>query len=364
MPNSQIINSERSVVLAPPPKLPSPSHLPQKPGTTLIVDRYLRQKKLDIHDNHSWPALRQGRARAGGLACGRGGMEYALPPDRLRRRGYYGPSGVGVLGQRPEMGPLPVVVEDAQDLRRAAVSPEGVRNHGGELRRLAGLDHDGPLAKQQHYGSRQDGEPVLAGMDFQLSAARGRWPGDPHLRQGASVRAGLAAEHPGGHPAPLMQGVGRVGAWHTRSITTSTTARTRPANRRWPSWWISTLKCCIHTCPRSPAGSARWRVTGLRSGSSTWAAGPVPAPSPCSSASRRPTRSRWTYPRRCCAASRAKPTFSAVPTGSGRPRRAWTRDGRVSARPAWCGRLRRCTIWPIPIGSWPRSWPPCAPAGG
>src|ERR1017187_7486665 len=192
MPNSQIINSERSVVLAPPPKLPSPSHLPQKPGTTLIVDRYLRQKKLDIHDNHFWPALRQGRG--GRLGLPQREMEYALPPDRLRRRGYYGPSGVGVLGQRPEMGPLPVVVEDAQDLRRAAVSPEGVRNHGGELRRLAGLDHDGPLAKQQHYGSRQDGEPVLAGMDFQLSAARGRWPGDPHLGHGDAVRAGLAAQ--------------------------------------------------------------------------------------------------------------------------------------------------------------------------
>ena len=72
-------------------------------------------------------------------------------------------------GQWPQMGALPVVVEDAKHLRRAVMSSEGVRNHGGELRRLAGLDHDGPLAKQQHNGSRQDGEPVPARMDFQLA---------------------------------------------------------------------------------------------------------------------------------------------------------------------------------------------------
>src|ERR1017187_955655 len=80
MPNSPIINSERSVVLAPPPKLPSPSHLPQKPGTTLIVDRYLRQKKLDIHDNHFWPALRQGRGGRLGLRAARDGVRVATGP--------------------------------------------------------------------------------------------------------------------------------------------------------------------------------------------------------------------------------------------------------------------------------------------
>ena len=37
------------------------------------------------------------------------------------------------------MGTLPVVVEDAQDLRRAAAGAERVRDHRGKLRGLAGL---------------------------------------------------------------------------------------------------------------------------------------------------------------------------------------------------------------------------------
>ena len=49
-----------------------------------------------------------------------------------------------------EVGALAVVVEDAQDLGRAAAGAERVRDHRGELRRLARLDQDGPLAQHQH----------------------------------------------------------------------------------------------------------------------------------------------------------------------------------------------------------------------
>ena len=48
------------------------------------------------------------------------------------------------------MGALPVVVEDAQDLGRAAVRAERVRSHRGELGGLPGPDQDGPLTQQQH----------------------------------------------------------------------------------------------------------------------------------------------------------------------------------------------------------------------
>ena len=61
------------------------------------------------------------------------------------------------------MGTLPVVVEDAQDLRGAAPGAERVRDHRGELRRLAGLDHDGPLPQHQDDGPGQDREPVRPG---------------------------------------------------------------------------------------------------------------------------------------------------------------------------------------------------------
>src|ERR1700722_3657765 len=102
----------------------------------------------------------------------------------------------------PQMGALSVLVEDAQDLRRAAASVEGVRNHGGELRRLAGLDQDGPLPQPQHDRSRQDGEPVLAGMDFQLvRVPSGFTPGEAHLGDGDAVRPGLSAQQPGRHAA-------------------------------------------------------------------------------------------------------------------------------------------------------------------
>src|ERR1022692_2305232 len=100
------------------------------------------------------------------------------------------------------MGALSVVVEDAQDLRRTVMRPEGMRNHGGELRCLAGLDHDGPLSQQQHNGSRQDGEPVPAGVDLQLAGpAPGFRPGDTHLGHGDAMRPGLPAQHPGGQPS-------------------------------------------------------------------------------------------------------------------------------------------------------------------
>src|ERR1035438_7184265 len=99
------------------------------------------------------------------------------------------------------MGALSVVVEDAQDLRRAALGAERVRNHGRELRCLTGLDQDGAPAQQQHDGSRQDGEPVPTGMHPQLvGAGPGRRLGAPHLRHRYTVRSGLPGQHPGGHP--------------------------------------------------------------------------------------------------------------------------------------------------------------------
>lgn len=65
-----------------------------------------------------------------------------------------------------------VVIEDAQDLGRSAVRLDGVRDHGGELGRLARFDPDGALAEEQRDGSRQDGEPVLAGVYAELVGPR------------------------------------------------------------------------------------------------------------------------------------------------------------------------------------------------
>ncbi|MCW2914965.1 MAG: hypothetical protein JWN52_3033 [Actinomycetia bacterium] len=47
------------------------------------------------------------------------------------------------------MDAFSVVVEDDEDLDRAVVGSDGVRNHGGELCRVAGLDQDGPLPHLQ-----------------------------------------------------------------------------------------------------------------------------------------------------------------------------------------------------------------------
>src|SRR5580704_9235672 len=93
------------------------------------------------------------------------------------------------------------MVEDAEDLCRTVVGAHRVGNHRGEFCRLARLDQDGPLAQEQHNGSRQDSEPVLAGMDPQfVGATPGLWPGDTHLGHGYAVRSWLPAQHPGGHP--------------------------------------------------------------------------------------------------------------------------------------------------------------------
>jgi len=50
----------------------------------------------------------------------------------------------GVAG-RVEVDAFSVVVEDDEDLDRAVVGSDGMRNHGGELCRVAGLNQDGPV---------------------------------------------------------------------------------------------------------------------------------------------------------------------------------------------------------------------------
>src|SRR5437879_102309 len=71
-----------------------------------------------------------------------------------------------------EVGALSVVVEDDEDLCRTAVCLDGVGDHGGELGGLAGLDSYGALAEDQRDGSRQDGEPFLAGVHSELIGHR------------------------------------------------------------------------------------------------------------------------------------------------------------------------------------------------
>ena len=44
-----------------------------------------------------------------------------------------------------QVGALPVVVEDGEDLDGTVVGADGVRDHGRELGRVAGLDEDGPV---------------------------------------------------------------------------------------------------------------------------------------------------------------------------------------------------------------------------
>lgn len=60
------------------------------------------------------------------------------------------------------MCPLTVAVEDREDLDRFVVTPDRVRGHRRELRRITFGDLNRALAQLQSGGPRQDGEPFPA----------------------------------------------------------------------------------------------------------------------------------------------------------------------------------------------------------
>src|ERR1700760_3323822 len=110
-----------------------------------------------------------------------------------------------LAADRAQVGPLPVVVEDPDDLGRAAGRAEPVRDHRGELGRVPPLDGDRARPQEQHHRARQHGEPVPAGMNPQLVPADlARGPGEPHLGHGHAVRAVLVVQRPGGHAPALV----------------------------------------------------------------------------------------------------------------------------------------------------------------
>jgi len=90
------------------------------------------------------------------------------------------------MGAGVEVGALSVVVEDDGDLCRTAVCLAGVRDHGGELGGLAGLDPYGAFAKDQRDGSGQDGEPFPAGVHSEPTAGR-PCPWTPRLTEAVRV---------------------------------------------------------------------------------------------------------------------------------------------------------------------------------
>ena len=98
-----------------------------------------------------------------------------------------------------------VMVEDAEDLDRTSMGPEGVRGHCREFRCLTGLHEDGPLAKSQTGGPREHGEPLSTGVYAE------------HLLPGSSYwfRANLGNRHPVGTSFPGRQ---QPGGHATRDV--------------------------------------------------------------------------------------------------------------------------------------------------
>jgi len=86
-------------------------------------------------------------------------------------------------------------------LRWATVGAERVGHHGGELRRLAGTNRNGPLRQQQHDGARQHREPVPTRMHTERVDAAPNRLRHPHLRHRHSGGAGVTAQQPAGEPA-------------------------------------------------------------------------------------------------------------------------------------------------------------------
>jgi hypothetical protein len=81
------------------------------------------------------------------------GRRCAVLIDGLDGRGWAPVYRWGGLTGRVEVGAFSVVVEDDEDLDRAVVGSDGVRNHGGELCRVARFDQDGLIPELQASGS-------------------------------------------------------------------------------------------------------------------------------------------------------------------------------------------------------------------
>ena len=117
-------------------------------------------------------------------------------------------------------GPARRPVEDREDLRRALVRPDRVRDHRGELGRLTGLDEQDPLAQVQPGGAGQHGEPLAPGVHARRSGPEGVLGGDAHLGDGdaAALRArGTAARS---SPARVL-GSGRITTSSSSADSTS-----------------------------------------------------------------------------------------------------------------------------------------------
>lgn len=88
---------------------------------------------------------------------------------------------------------LAVAVEDHDQFGRSVDGCDGVWSHGPELGRLAGLDGDFAFPEGQAHPSRDDEEPIVAGVDALLDRSARRF--EAHL-DGDGV-AGRSAQDPG-----------------------------------------------------------------------------------------------------------------------------------------------------------------------
>jgi hypothetical protein len=98
---------------------------------------------------------------------------------------------------RLSMRPLPVDIEDGEDFDGTVECTDGMRRHGGELRRIPRLDRYLPLAKMQEDAAREHGEPRTPGVHAHAPRAGETLGGDPHLGHQAPPRLErLAGEQP------------------------------------------------------------------------------------------------------------------------------------------------------------------------
>lgn len=97
-----------------------------------------------------------------------------------------------------QMGAFAVAIEQGQDLHRALVGADGMRDHRREFCGLALVHEDCPLTQVQSGGAGEHREPFAPGMDPPAFRSTRPVGGHPYLR--GSHRRTLTREHPGGRP--------------------------------------------------------------------------------------------------------------------------------------------------------------------